>query len=44
VKTMADPGRHHPVFARLYLRMASGRKAHGEDEYRCKLLEAFPDG
>jgi SAM-dependent methyltransferase len=40
----ADPGSppdeavHHPLFARLYLRMASGRKAHGEDEYRRKLL------
>lgn len=29
----------HPVFARIYLRMASGRKAHGEDEYRRRLLE-----
>ena len=41
---MADPGSppdeavHHPLFARLYLRMASGRKSHGEDEYRRKLL------
>jgi SAM-dependent methyltransferase len=41
---MADPGHtpdeavHHPLFARLYLRMASSRKAHGEDEYRRKLL------
>jgi SAM-dependent methyltransferase len=41
---MADPGHapeeavNHPLFARLYLRMASGRKAHGEDEYRRKLL------
>lgn len=40
----ADPGSppdeavHHPLFARLYLRMASGRKAHGEDEYRRRLL------
>ena len=29
---------NHPFFARLYLRMASGRKAHGEDEYRERLL------
>jgi ubiquinone/menaquinone biosynthesis C-methylase UbiE len=28
----------HPLFARFYLRMASGRKARGEDEYRAKLL------
>ena len=28
----------HPVFARLYLRMTSGRKARGEDEYRRELL------
>jgi SAM-dependent methyltransferase len=40
----ADPGSapdeavDHPLFARLYLRMASGRKAHGEDEYRRKLV------
>jgi ubiquinone/menaquinone biosynthesis C-methylase UbiE len=33
-----DEAVHHPLFARLYLRMASGRKAHGEDEYRRKLL------
>jgi ubiquinone/menaquinone biosynthesis C-methylase UbiE len=29
---------HHPLFARFYLRMASGRKARGEDEYRRQLL------
>jgi ubiquinone/menaquinone biosynthesis C-methylase UbiE len=29
---------HHPLFARFYLRMASGRKARGEDEYRRELL------
>jgi ubiquinone/menaquinone biosynthesis C-methylase UbiE len=28
----------HPFFARFYLRMASGRKARGEDEYRTELL------
>jgi SAM-dependent methyltransferase len=28
----------HPVFARLYLRMASGRTAKGEDEYRRRML------
>src|SRR3954447_19131916 len=28
----------HPLFARFYLRMASGRKARGEDEYRGELL------
>jgi ubiquinone/menaquinone biosynthesis C-methylase UbiE len=28
----------HPLFARFYLRMASSRKARGEDEYRRKLL------
>jgi ubiquinone/menaquinone biosynthesis C-methylase UbiE len=28
----------HPLFARFYLRMASGRKAKGEDEYRRRLL------
>jgi ubiquinone/menaquinone biosynthesis C-methylase UbiE len=28
----------HPFFARFYLRMASGRKAKGEDEYRRNLL------
>src|SRR5256885_7028250 len=28
----------HPFFARMYLRMASGRKAHGEDEYRKRLV------
>jgi SAM-dependent methyltransferase len=28
----------HPLFARLYLRMASSRKSHGEDEYRRELL------
>ena len=28
----------HPVFARLYLRMTSGRKARGEDAYRRELL------
>jgi ubiquinone/menaquinone biosynthesis C-methylase UbiE len=29
---------NHPFFARFYLRMASGRKARGEDEYRRELL------
>lgn len=29
---------HHPIFARVYLRMSSGRSAHGEDEYRRGLL------
>jgi ubiquinone/menaquinone biosynthesis C-methylase UbiE len=28
----------HPFFARFYLRMASGRKAKGEDEYRQRML------
>src|SRR5205809_130648 len=28
----------HPLFARFYLRMASGRKARGEDDYRRELL------
>jgi ubiquinone/menaquinone biosynthesis C-methylase UbiE len=28
----------HPLFARFYLRMASSRKARGEDKYRRKLL------
>jgi ubiquinone/menaquinone biosynthesis C-methylase UbiE len=28
----------HPIFARLYLRMASGRKAKGEDAYRERML------
>jgi ubiquinone/menaquinone biosynthesis C-methylase UbiE len=28
----------HPFFARFYLRMTSGRKAAGEDEYRRELL------
>ena len=32
---------HHPLFARFYLRMASSRKAHGEDEYRRRLLEGL---
>ena len=31
----------HPVFARLYLRMASGRKAGAEDEYRRRMLAAL---
>jgi ubiquinone/menaquinone biosynthesis C-methylase UbiE len=29
---------NNPFFARMYLRMASGRKAHGEDEYRQRML------
>ena len=29
---------NHPLFARFYLRMASGRKARGEDEYRRRML------
>jgi hypothetical protein len=33
----------HPLFAGVYLRMASGRKAKGEDEYRRRLLEG-PSG
>jgi SAM-dependent methyltransferase len=28
----------HPIFARLYLRMASSRKASGEDDYRRRLV------
>jgi ubiquinone/menaquinone biosynthesis C-methylase UbiE len=31
----------HPLFARFYLRMASGRKARGEDEYRTELLSGL---
>src|SRR5215208_1579169 len=31
----------HPFFARLYLRMASSRKARGEDEHRRRLLEGL---
>src|SRR3954467_5125147 len=31
----------HPFFARFYLRMASGPKARGEDEYRRELLEGL---
>ncbi len=31
----------HPFFALFYLRMASGRKAKGEDEYRRRLLEGL---
>jgi ubiquinone/menaquinone biosynthesis C-methylase UbiE len=31
----------HPLFARFYLRMASGRKARGEDEHRRHLLEGL---
>jgi ubiquinone/menaquinone biosynthesis C-methylase UbiE len=29
---------HHPIFARLYLRMTRSRKAKGEDEHRRRLL------
>jgi ubiquinone/menaquinone biosynthesis C-methylase UbiE len=29
---------HHPIFARLYLRMTTRRKAKGEDEHRRRLL------
>jgi ubiquinone/menaquinone biosynthesis C-methylase UbiE len=29
---------HHPIFARLYLRMTQSRKARGEDEHRRRLL------
>src|SRR5919202_3010172 len=29
---------HPPLFARLYLRMSSGRSSRGEDEYRRRLL------
>jgi ubiquinone/menaquinone biosynthesis C-methylase UbiE len=29
---------HHPIFARLYLRMTKSRKAKGEDEHRRRLL------
>lgn len=32
---------NHPLFARFYLRMASSRKARGEDEYRRRLLEGL---
>jgi len=31
----------HPFFARFYLRMASSRKARGEDEHRRRLLEGL---
>jgi ubiquinone/menaquinone biosynthesis C-methylase UbiE len=31
----------HPLFARLYLRMASGRTARGEDQHRARLLEGL---
>jgi ubiquinone/menaquinone biosynthesis C-methylase UbiE len=31
----------HPLFARFYLRMASSRKARGEDEQRGRLLEGL---
>lgn len=36
--TQAEEKVHHPFFARFYLRMASGRKARGEDQYRERLL------
>jgi hypothetical protein len=36
--TQATEQVNHPLFARLYMRMGSGRKAHGEDEHRRKLL------
>jgi ubiquinone/menaquinone biosynthesis C-methylase UbiE len=29
---------HHPIFARLYLRMTKSRKSRGEDEHRRRLL------
>jgi ubiquinone/menaquinone biosynthesis C-methylase UbiE len=29
---------HHPIFARLYLRMTKSRKARGEEEHRRRLL------
>jgi ubiquinone/menaquinone biosynthesis C-methylase UbiE len=29
---------HHPLFARVYMRLTSGKKAHGEDEHRRKML------
>lgn len=37
-RSAPDEAVNHPLFARLYLRMASGRTAHGEDEYRRRLL------
>jgi ubiquinone/menaquinone biosynthesis C-methylase UbiE len=36
--TSSEERVEHPFFARMYLRMASSRKAHGEDEYRRRLL------
>jgi len=36
--TAAEEKVEHPFFARFYLRMASGRKAKGEDEYRQRML------
>jgi ubiquinone/menaquinone biosynthesis C-methylase UbiE len=29
---------HHPLFARMYMRMTSGRRSRGEDEHRERLL------
>jgi ubiquinone/menaquinone biosynthesis C-methylase UbiE len=29
---------HHPLFARIYMRMTSGRRNRGEDEYRERML------
>lgn len=39
--TASDETVNHPRFARLYLRMASSRKAHGEDDYRRRMLEGL---
>lgn len=36
--TSSEEKVEHPLFARMYLRMASSRKARGEDEYRSRLL------
>jgi len=36
--TAAEEKVEHPFFARFYLRIASGRKAKGEDEYRQRML------
>ena len=37
----AEESVNHPLFARFYLRMASSRKARGEDEYRRQLLSGL---
>lgn len=35
---MTEERVHHPLFARLYMRMTSGRRNRGEDEHRERLL------